>query len=226
VSKGGDAWGEAGRAWKRLARWHARDDGLRDEADAAIDALDDLGHVRRMLDRLELAAVRTARRHGKSWSEIATALGVTRQSAWERWRDLDADPQTSVRRQSASAVVEGVFTSVSQEVVADLTSTARPRGTIRVPQVVGLGWTEARDVLIDCGLIGIAAEDGADVATGVVSDQSPEAGAKVARGSVVRLWVRSAGDGGSGGVREPRRPSPAPKSGRAYVEDAIEDTAS
>ena len=31
--------------------------------------------------------------HGKSWAEIATHLGVTRQSAWERWRDLDDSPR-------------------------------------------------------------------------------------------------------------------------------------
>jgi hypothetical protein len=30
------------------------------------------------------------------WTEIATALGVTRQSAWERWHELDETrPQTS-----------------------------------------------------------------------------------------------------------------------------------
>ncbi|WP_458114598.1 helix-turn-helix domain-containing protein [Arthrobacter sp. R1-13] len=33
--------------------------------------------------------MRQARKAGLSWTEIATALGVTRQSAWERWRELD-----------------------------------------------------------------------------------------------------------------------------------------
>src|ERR1700758_1595697 len=79
-----DAWEQAQQAWRRLAANSGRprdDDGL--------EALSDIGVVRRMLDQAELAAVRTARRHGKSWAEIATHLGVTRQSAWERWRDLD-----------------------------------------------------------------------------------------------------------------------------------------
>ena len=60
-----------------------------DDGDAALAALTDVGVVHRILDQFELIAVRTARRHGKSWAEIATRLGVTRQSAWERWRDLD-----------------------------------------------------------------------------------------------------------------------------------------
>jgi hypothetical protein len=33
--------------------------------------------------------VREARKAGLSWTDIATALGVTRQSAWERWHELD-----------------------------------------------------------------------------------------------------------------------------------------
>jgi hypothetical protein len=32
-----------------------------------------------------LAAVAEARKAGASWTDIAEALGVTRQSAWERW---------------------------------------------------------------------------------------------------------------------------------------------
>lgn len=45
--------------------------------------------LRRALDQIEMTAVRVARQHSKSWTEIATTMGVTRQSAWERWRDLD-----------------------------------------------------------------------------------------------------------------------------------------
>lgn len=30
-----------------------------------------------------------ARKAGLSWAEIATALGVTRQAAWERWHEID-----------------------------------------------------------------------------------------------------------------------------------------
>jgi hypothetical protein len=30
-----------------------------------------------------------------SWAEIATALGVTRQAAWERWHEIDETLPTS-----------------------------------------------------------------------------------------------------------------------------------
>ena len=76
-----DAWEQARQAWRRLAA-----DSERQGDDDGLDALSDIGVVRRMLDQAELAAVRAARAHGKSWAEIATHLGVTRQSAWERWR--------------------------------------------------------------------------------------------------------------------------------------------
>jgi hypothetical protein len=45
--------------------------------------------IRQKCDRTELETVRQARLAGMSWTEIATALGVTRQSAWERWHELD-----------------------------------------------------------------------------------------------------------------------------------------
>jgi DNA invertase Pin-like site-specific DNA recombinase len=83
-----DAWEQARQAWRRLAANSERPRG----DDDGLASLSDIGVVRRMLDQAELAAVRTARRGGKSWAEIATHLGVTRQSAWERWRDLDDSP--------------------------------------------------------------------------------------------------------------------------------------
>jgi PASTA domain len=75
-----DAWEHAQQAWRRLA---ARSGHPR-EGDDELAALSDIGVVRRILDQAELAAVRAAQRHKKSWAEIATHLGVTRQSAWER----------------------------------------------------------------------------------------------------------------------------------------------
>jgi hypothetical protein len=85
-----DAWEQAHHAWRRLATRSGRPG----DADDGLASLSDIGVVRRMLDRAELAAVRAARLRGKSWAEIATHLGVTRQSAWERWRDVD-DPRAS-----------------------------------------------------------------------------------------------------------------------------------
>lgn len=46
-------------------------------------------HVRQACDNTELLTVKYARKAGLSWAEIATALGVTRQAAWERWHEVD-----------------------------------------------------------------------------------------------------------------------------------------
>jgi len=43
--------------------------------------------IRALLETAELHAVSKARSEEHSWNEIATALGVSRQSAWEKWRD-------------------------------------------------------------------------------------------------------------------------------------------
>lgn len=195
-----EAWEQAQHAWRRLAARGGRptDDGLA--------ALSDIGTVRRMLDQAELEAVRTARRHGKSWAEIATELGVTRQSAWERWRDLDASPHGA-----ESTPVGRVTADLAQMRVREAPWSAR----VTVPNVVGLEWLAAREALNDKGLVAIGADPDVPIAPGergwIVTDQSPESGARVRPGSVVRLWLK--GDGGAG-VREPRRPRPTPRSAR------------
>ena len=56
-----------------------------------MKALVDIHLVRGLLERAELVAVKTARRHDKSWSEIGTMLHMTRQAAWDRWHDIDDD---------------------------------------------------------------------------------------------------------------------------------------
>jgi DNA invertase Pin-like site-specific DNA recombinase len=50
--------------------------------------------VRAKIDRNELQTVKIARAAGLSWTDIATALGITRQSAWEKWRELDESAAT------------------------------------------------------------------------------------------------------------------------------------
>ena len=77
----------------RLNGWHQEPPesvpGHADDGDSALKALADVRLVRGQLDQAEMNAVRTARRHGKPWAEIATTLGVTRQSAWEHWHEFD-----------------------------------------------------------------------------------------------------------------------------------------
>lgn len=42
--------------------------------------------LRRLLERLEAAQVRNARRAGWTWQQIATALGVTRQAVHKKYK--------------------------------------------------------------------------------------------------------------------------------------------
>jgi hypothetical protein len=208
MAKGWSPWREGRRAWGRLESWvpgHAAAPLDRPpDSEAALNALSDVGLVRRLLDQAELAAVRASRGTGKSWAEIATRLGITRQSAWERWRDLDET---------------GVPTADVPDELLEAPGKLRRRSTVSVPNVIGMSWDAARQVLFERGLVAVGPDpDGPPLAAsgwpdGVVVDQTPESGAKVPPGSAVRLWLESEG-GGSAGVREPRRPSPKPKSAR------------
>jgi transposase-like protein len=218
-----DPWVEGRRAWSRVSEWiqfesDARGAHLHD-GDGALRALGDVGQVRRLLDQAEFEAVRTARRQGRSWSEIAVRLGVTRQSAWERWRDVDesAPPEESRRDPVESAASE--LSLQARE--------GRRRGSVTVPNVVGMAWDDARKVLRANRLTDVGPDpDGLPLAAlgwpgGVVVDQSPEAGAKVPPGSPVTLWLER---GGGSGVREPRRPRPDPLAGNK-MRDEITDEA-
>jgi hypothetical protein len=202
---------EGRRAWRRLDEWWQGERA----ADRALTALGDIGALRRLLDQAELAAVRVARGAGKSWAEIATQLGVTRQSAWERWRELDERPVEPATRATAESVPLEVFERAAAE--------RRRRAAGVVPNVVGLTWVEASAELATAGLVAIRPErelvDPPDDA--VVRDQTPESGARVPAGSRVVLWVRR--DGGTG-VREPRTPKPQPRAGRA-MRDELSDEA-
>jgi PASTA domain len=202
-----DAWEQAGQAFRRLAVGGKRPS----DDDDGLASLADIGVVRRMLDQAELTAVRTARLRGKSWAEIATHLGITRQSAWERWRDLDDSPRGEPQRSSEATVLSDAAAHL-----VEMGARERRRASkVLVPNVVGLEWIEARDVLAGAGLVAINVQPDAptDPASRgwVITDQSPESGARVLAGSVVRLWLRGDGDAG---VREPRRPRPTPRSAR------------
>src|ERR1700744_183876 len=138
-----DAWEQAQQAWRRLAANSGRprdDDGL--------GGVSGLGGGRRRLDQAELAAVRAARVHGKSWAEIATQLGVTRQSAWERWRDLDDSPGDA----------STVLADAASHLVQMRTQEQRRASKVKVPNVVGREWIEARAVLAGEGLVAITAQ--------------------------------------------------------------------
>ena len=64
-----------------------------------LSTLHCIQEIRTRCDMTELATVRQAREAGLSWTEIATTLGVTRQSAWERWHELDGEDQGEARHE-------------------------------------------------------------------------------------------------------------------------------
>jgi len=212
-----DSWEQGKDAWRRLAAWY-QDIPAHAPGDRALTALADLGLVRRLLEQAEFEAVRTARAEGKSWSEIAVRLGVTRQSAWERWRDID-----DVGAQPDNA---GPVALATSEIVARTAARARRRSSVSVPNVIGMTWRDATAELAANGLIGIGPDQDGPAEPvwvrmdSVVLDQSPESGAKVPPGSLVRLWVDR--DYGSG-VREPRRPRPDPKAGRKMLDEVTDE---
>jgi hypothetical protein len=83
-------WQDGRRAWNRLDAWYKSTDqtGVANvRPGASLKALEDVRMIRGLLETAELHSVSNARSEGHSWNEIATALGVSRQSAWEKWRD-------------------------------------------------------------------------------------------------------------------------------------------
>lgn len=235
MGKDRSPWQDGRRAWERLNGWHQDEPSARpghpDDGHGALAALADIGLVRRLLEQAELGAVRTARSHGKSWAEIATRLGVTRQSAWERWRDLDeaASPQIEAARPEVESPGEGarqVEAEAAAAVVKQAARERRRRSSTVVPNVVGLTWGRAREVLYGKGLVAVGSDPDAAPPTAlgwpgaVVTDQSPESGAKVPTGSSVTLWVER---GGGSGVREPRRPRPTPRAARGMVDETSDE---
>ncbi|MGH9181944.1 MAG: hypothetical protein ACRDY5_09535, partial [Acidimicrobiales bacterium] len=63
------------RRWQRLIESGDAD---------PLEVLRTVGTYQRYLEAIETRAVRTARGLGRSWEEVAGALGVKRQSAWAK----------------------------------------------------------------------------------------------------------------------------------------------
>lgn len=82
---------------------------------------------------------------------------------------------------------------------------------VRVPRLVGLMAVDARESARARGLF-VSAPDRPDSRLAVVDyvvRQYPQPGTEVPRDSVVHVWFDfGEGDGGGGGVREPRGPLP------------------
>jgi hypothetical protein len=180
--------------------------------------------VRRLLDQTELAAVKAARADRKSWAEIATRLGMTRQSAWERWRDLDGDEQRAASRAPAmSGESSPTEPHRSRERVVDEAARQAAALTAVVPDVVGFSWDDARDALLQAHLVAVNADPdlppflGWELSGFVVVDQKPVAGSRLAPYSPVTLWLERGP--GPAGVRSPLNPAPPLKTIRGAVDE-------
>jgi hypothetical protein len=224
-------WRDGRRAWERLRRWSRGKSGSTPGPDPgeALTALADIGLVRRLLDNTELAAVKAARQQHKSWAEIATKLGVTRQSAWERWRDLDDAGDRSLTTGFAAVGSAGSDATTAPSVQrSDRSAAGTSLNSVVVPNVIGMSFDEARRVLHEARLVPVGSDpDGPPLfvlglSGAVVVNQDPKAGLDAAPGSSVTVWLGRGG--GSAGIREPRRPMPDPKSIRGVPEDSRDET--
>jgi hypothetical protein len=71
---------EAWERWRRITQGDAAD---------PLEVLRLVAMFERYFDAVETQAVRAARAAGRSWQEISKALGVRKQSAWERHRHVE-----------------------------------------------------------------------------------------------------------------------------------------
>jgi hypothetical protein len=60
-----------------------------------IRALHVVARYQRLLHEVATRAVTVSRRTGKSWDEVAAALGTSRQAAWQHYRNVDPPERTS-----------------------------------------------------------------------------------------------------------------------------------
>jgi hypothetical protein len=56
-------------------------------ASDALGALSEVEQDMRVLEVQKIRLIGAAQKHGASWDEIGSALDVTRQAAWEKYRD-------------------------------------------------------------------------------------------------------------------------------------------
>lgn len=199
-------WQDGLEAWRRLV-------GRARTGEDALNALSDIGLVRRLMDQAELDAVRDARRARKSWAEIATRLGVSRQSAWERWRELDEEPALPAMDQAMREAAEELVTA---------------RSVVTVPDVVGMSWAGAQHRLLEECLHAVSADPqllpllGSEAADYRVVEQKPAAGDRVAPESPVTVWLHRGP--GSADVRAPLNPPPSPRVRRGALDEETGDS--
>lgn len=83
-----------------------------------LDALRELARFDRELQQLRRGQVRAARAVGTSWESIGAALGMTRQSAWERYSRDVVDAIAASAAESAELSDEDALSMAASEVKA------------------------------------------------------------------------------------------------------------
>ena len=68
---------------------------------SALQAITKLTDLRREIDAAILEAVREARRQCRTWAEIGTMLGVTKQAAQHKYGPMLTDSQSTASRRGA-----------------------------------------------------------------------------------------------------------------------------
>src|SRR5437899_13003470 len=76
--------GDAGH-WERWERI------VKDKNADPLEVLTVSTMYQRYFDAVQREAVRVARAAGRSWAEIADAVGIAKQSAWEKWKDVSVE---------------------------------------------------------------------------------------------------------------------------------------
>jgi hypothetical protein len=81
------------------------------------------------LDQLLAQKVAAAKKAGLSWDAIAEASGVSRPSAWRRWKDVVDDPRPTrpARRDASRLLLTSAAAAVVQRLATDLANRAMDR---------------------------------------------------------------------------------------------------
>jgi hypothetical protein len=140
-------------------------------------------------------------------------MRVSRQSAWERWRELDEEPALPAMDQAMREAAEELVTA---------------RSVVTVPDVVGMSWAGAQHRLLEECLHAVSADPqllpllGSEAADYRVVEQKPAAGDRVAPESPVTVWLHRGP--GSADVRAPLNPPPSPRVRRGALDEETGDS--
>src|SRR4051812_15480952 len=103
--------------------WSRWEDVVSSKDADPLEVISLAGRLRRYLDAVESAAVKAARAQGASWQEIADAVGTTRQSAWEKWKEVRRLAESSPERFDAE--LSAIQRAASKEVLTAVVERGR-----------------------------------------------------------------------------------------------------